>query len=59
MTRSSSFLSGSTADEHFDVFSGGGGNGKSKIMELEKAAGDSVVSYHQSSLTFKRAAFVR
>ena len=57
MTRLSSFLSGSTKDEHFDVFSGGGGNGKSKIMELlEKAAGDYCCKLPISLLTSKRAA---
>jgi len=34
MLRTSSFLSGSTKEECFDIFSGKGGNGKSKLMEL-------------------------
>ena len=57
LKRLSSFLSGSTKDEHFDVFSGGGGNGKSKIMELlEKAAGEYCCKLPISLLTAKRAA---
>ena len=57
MTRLSSFLSGSTKDEGFDIFSGGGGNGKSKIMELlEKSIGDYGCKLPITLLTAKRAA---
>ena len=57
LTRLSSFLSGSTKDEAFDIFSGGGGNGKSKIMELlERAIGDYGCKLPISLLTNKRAA---
>ena len=57
MKRLSSFLSGSTKDEAFDVFSGGGGNGKSKIMELlENSIGEYAVKLPISLLTAKRAA---
>jgi P4 family phage/plasmid primase-like protien len=57
MKRLSSFLSGSTKDEAFDIFSGGGGNGKSKIMELlENAIGEYAVKLPISLLTAKRAA---
>jgi len=57
LTRLSSFLSGSTKDESFDIFSGGGGNGKSKIMELlEKSIGDYGCKLPITLLTAKRAA---
>ena len=57
LTRLSSFLSGSTKDESFDIFSGGGGNGKSKIMELlERSIGDYGCKLPISLLTNKRAA---
>ena len=57
LTRLSSFLSGSTKDEGFDIFSGGGGNGKSKIMELlEKSVGDYGCKLPITLLTAKRAA---
>ena len=57
LIRSSSFLSGSTKDESFDIYSGGGGNGKSKHMELiEKVFGDYAVKLPIQLLTAKRAA---
>ena len=57
LTRLSSFLSGSTKDEGFDIFSGGGGNGKSKLMELlEKSVGDYGCKLPITLLTAKRAA---
>ena len=57
LTRLSSFLSGSTKDETFDIFSGGGGNGKSKVMELlEKSIGDYGCKLPITLLTAKRAA---
>ena len=57
LIRSSSFLSGSTKDESFDIYSGAGGNGKSKHMELmEKVFGDYAVKLPIQLLTAKRAA---
>ena len=57
LIRSSSFLSGSTKDESFDIYSGGGGNGKSKHMELVEAVfGDYAVKLPISLLTSGRAA---
>ena len=57
MRRAGSFLSGLTTDETFDVFSGGGGNGKSKFMELvEKSLGRYSVKLPCTLLTGKRAA---
>ena len=57
LIRSSSFLSGSTKDESFDIYSGGGGNGKSKHMELmERVFGDYAVKLPIQLLTAKRAA---
>ena len=57
LTRSASFLSGSTKDESFDIYSGKGGNGKSKHMELmEQAFGDYAVKLPIQLLTAKRAA---
>ena len=57
LIRSSSFLSGSTKDESFDIYSGGGGNGKSKHMELmDKIFGDYAVKLPIQLLTAKRAA---
>ena len=57
LIRSSSFLSGSTRDESFDIYSGKGGNGKSKHMELmEEIFGDYAVKLPISLITAKRAA---
>ena len=57
LVRSSSFLSGSTKDESFDIYSGGGGNGKSKHMELmETVFGDYAVKLPIQLLTSKRSA---
>ncbi len=54
---SASFLSGSTRDECFDIYSGKGGNGKSKHMELmESVLGDYSVKLPIQLLTSKRAA---
>ncbi len=53
--RTASFLSGSTKDEIFDVYSGGGGNGKSKHIEiLEACLGDYAGKLPISLLTQKR-----
>ena len=57
LMRSGSFLSGSTKDESFDIYSGKGGNGKSKHMELlESVFGDYAVKLPITLLTAKRAA---
>lgn len=57
LIRMSSFLSGSTRDETFDVWSGRGGNGKSKLVELTAACmGDYAGNLPVSLLTMKRAA---
>ena len=57
LIRSASFLSGSTRDESFDIYSGKGGNGKSKHMELMEAIfGDYAVKLPIQLLTAKRAA---
>ncbi len=57
LKRASSFLSGSTRDETFDIFSGGGGNGKSKLMELlEECLGEYCVKLPITLLTNKRGA---
>lgn len=57
LLRTSSFLSGSTRDESFDIYSGGGGNGKSKHMELVEAVfGDYAVKLPIALLTSGRAA---
>lgn len=57
LKRSASFLSGSTRDESFDIYSGKGGNGKSKHMELmENAFGDYAVKLPIQLLTAKRSA---
>ena len=57
LIRSASFLSGSTKDETFDIYSGGGGNGKSKHMELmESIFGDYAVKLPIQLLIGKRAA---
>ena len=57
LTRSASFLSGSTRDEGFDIYSGRGGNGKSKHMELmESVFGDYAVKLPIQLLTAKRSA---
>ena len=54
--RTSSFLSGSTKDELFDVYSGGGGNGKSKHIELvESVLGDYACKLPITLLTQKRS----
>ena len=51
----SSFLSGSTKSEKFHVWSGSGGNGKSKLIELlEKSLGDYAGKMNISNLTQKR-----
>lgn len=50
------FLSGSTKNEKFHVWSGSGGNGKSKLIELlERAIGDYAGKMNISNLTSKRA----
>lgn len=55
--RTASFLSGSTRDETFDIYSGGGGNGKSKHMELVEAClGDYACKLPVTLLTMKRGA---
>jgi P4 family phage/plasmid primase-like protien len=55
--RTSSFLSGSTKDELFDVYSGAGGNGKSKHIELVEAAlGEYATKLPITLLTQKRGA---
>ena len=57
LKRASSFLSGSTRDETFDIFSGAGGNGKSKLMELlEECLGEYCVKLPITLLTNKRGA---
>ena len=57
LIRSASFLSGSTKDESFDIYSGGGGNGKSKHMELmESIFGEYSVKLPIALLIGKRAA---
>lgn len=57
LTRSASFLSGSTRDESFDIYSGKGGNGKSKHMELMSAVfGDYAVNLPIQLITAKRSA---
>jgi len=49
------FISGSTKSEKFHVWSGSGGNGKSKLIELlEKALGDYAGKMNISNLTQKR-----
>ena len=49
------FLSGSTKNEKFHVWSGSGGNGKSKLIELlERAIGDYAGKMNISNLTSKR-----
>lgn len=55
LKRTSSFLSGSTKDETFDIYSGGGGNGKSKHIELlEACLGDYACKLPITLLTQKR-----
>jgi P4 family phage/plasmid primase-like protien len=50
-----SFLSGSTKNEKFHVWSGSGGNGKSKLIELlEMAMGDYAGKMNVTTLTTKR-----
>ena len=54
---SATFLNGSTKHEGFDIYSGGGGNGKSKHMELmERALGDYAVKLPIQLLTGSRSA---
>lgn len=53
--RQASALSGSTGDETFDIWAGGGGNGKSKVVELfESGFGDYTCKIPVSTLTNKR-----
>ena len=53
----SSFLSGDTGEEKFHIWTGSGGNGKSKIIELfEKCFGDYTCKLPITTLTGKRAA---
>lgn len=53
----SSFLQGTNPDEKFHVWSGVGGNGKSKLLELlEKTLGDYAGKLNISMLTEKRPA---
>jgi len=53
--RTASFLSGTTKDETFDIYSGGGGNGKSKHIELVEAClGDYAAKLPITLLTQKR-----
>jgi P4 family phage/plasmid primase-like protien len=55
--RMSSSLSGTTGDETFDVWAGGGGNGKSKIVALfESCFGDYCAKIPIQVLTQKRSA---
>jgi phage/plasmid-associated DNA primase len=55
MTVLSSFLSGNTNEEHFHIWTGSGGNGKSKLIELfELAIGDYSAKLPVSLLTGKR-----
>ena len=57
LTKTASFLSGSTSNETFDIYSGKGGNGKSKHIELlESVMGDYAVKLPIQLLTAKRAA---
>ena len=57
LTKTASFLSGSTSTETFDIYSGKGGNGKSKHIELlESVMGDYAVKLPIQLLTAKRAA---
>jgi P4 family phage/plasmid primase-like protien len=52
-----SFLGGSVRDEQFYIYSGSGGNGKSKHIELiESALGDYACKLPVTLLTMKRAA---
>ena len=52
-----SFLGGSTKDEQFYIYSGSGGNGKSKHIELiESALGEYACKLPITLLTMKRAA---
>jgi P4 family phage/plasmid primase-like protien len=52
-----SFLGGSTKEEHFYIYSGSGGNGKSKHIELiESALGEYACKLPITLLTMKRAA---
>lgn len=52
-----SFLSGDTNEEHFHIWTGSGGNGKSKLIELfESAIGDYGCKLPVSLLTGKRSA---
>jgi P4 family phage/plasmid primase-like protien len=55
--RMASSLSGSTGDETFDIWAGGGGNGKSKIVDLfESCYGDYCAKIPIQVLTQKRSA---
>lgn len=57
MTVLASFLSGETNEEHFHIWTGSGGNGKSKIIELfENAIGDYGCKLPVSLITGKRSA---
>lgn len=52
-----SFLSGDTNEEHFHIWTGSGGNGKSKLIELfENAIGDYGCKLPVSLITGKRSA---
>ena len=57
MTLLASFLSGDTNEEHFHIWTGSGGNGKSKLLELfESAIGEYACKLPVSLLTGKRQA---
>jgi phage/plasmid-associated DNA primase len=57
MTLLASFLSGDTNEEHFHIWTGSGGNGKSKLLELfESSIGDYACKLPVSLLTGKRQA---
>lgn len=57
MTLLASFLSGETNEEHFHIWTGSGGNGKSKLLELfENSIGDYGCKLPVSLITGKRAA---
>lgn len=57
MTLLASFLSGDTNHEYFHIWTGSGGNGKSKLIELfEKSIGDYACKLPVSLITGKRTA---
>jgi len=57
MNMLASFLSGETNEEHFHIWTGSGGNGKSKLIELfENAIGDYGCKLPVALITGKRTA---